>query len=148
MEFTTERFADIRHEIQPLLGAHWDEIACKTICGPLDVNEDVYRLLEQSGALHITTAREQGRLVGYAAYIVGANAHYKTRIMAEADVFYMHPSQRRGTAGIRLLKAAEAALHARGAHIIVNKVKVSHDVGPIFARMGYHHVENVWMKAV
>lgn len=174
--FQTERFHDIWPEIQPLLRRHWDEIARKDICGPLDINEDIYRRLELAGALLLVTARlrerggdgeggaaravassgdagwgappSAGRLVGYAAYFLSPHPHYQRLLVAEADVFFLEPEQRRGATGLRLLRAAERAALAAGAHTLVQKVKTDHDCGAIFRRMGYSHAENIWIKAV
>lgn len=148
LTFQTERFPDIWDEVQPLLQQHWDEVGVKDITGPPDANEELYRRMDAEGILHITTARHKGRLAGYAAYLVYAAHHYRSRMLADADVFFLAPGFRRGMAGVRLLKAAEAALLERGVTTIVQKVKVSHDCGALFKRMGYRHTENIWMKAV
>lgn len=150
--FRTERFDDVWHDARPLLRRHWEELACKDICGPLDMDTEVYRRLEQAGALHVTTARlresgvGQAGLVGYAVYVLAQNMHYRGLLAAEPDVFFLLPEHRRGMTGVRLLRAAEAALARRGAGIVMQKVKISRDCGVIFKRMGYTHVENLWMK--
>ena len=76
MNFATERlFPDLFGEMVPLLERHWDEVALKDAFGPVDVNEDAYRQIEEAGCLHVTTARESGRLVGYAVYFIVPNLH-------------------------------------------------------------------------
>lgn len=52
-------------------------------------------------------SRGSGILAGYAAYFLTPNLHYRSRLVAEADVFYLAPEYRRGLAGLRLLQAAE-----------------------------------------
>lgn len=146
--FQTERFADVWEEIQPLLLRHWDEVAVKEAFGSLEVDETRYRLMDDAGFLHITTARDSGRLVGYAAYFIYGNLHYKSRVIADADVFFLMPERRNGLLGLRLLRAAEAAVKARGAQVIVQKVKVAHDCGALFRRMGYQLTEHLYMKVV
>lgn len=148
LTYQTEKFVDIWEEVQPLLARHWDEVAAKGMCGELNINEDVYRQAEERGMLHITTARTDGKLVGYAAYFIVPNIHYSHLRMADPDVFFLAPEHRKGRAGIRLLQKAEDELKNIGVTTIVQKVKVSHDCGAIFLRMGYVHVENVWMKKV
>lgn len=148
MEFQTESFNNVWGEIQPLLVRHWDEVACKEICGDLNVNDELYRRIEEVGALHITTARDKGKLVGYAAYFIMPNMHYSHLLTADPDVFFLAPEHRKGLAGLRLLQAAERALIELGVTTIVQKVKTEHDCGALFKRMGYRHMENVWIKAV
>ena len=146
--FQTESFSQAWPDAGPLLMRHWDEVAAKEITGPLDVDEKLYRQMDSAGLLHITTARAGHELVGYAAYLIYRNHHYRQKLIADADVFFLAPEYRCGLCGLRLLKSAEAALIERGVTTIVQKVKVAHDCGALFRRMGYAHVENVWMRAV
>ena len=149
MNFATERlFPDLFGEMVPLLERHWDEVALKDAFGPVDVNEDAYRQIEEAGCLHVTTARESGRLVGYAVYFIVPNLHYRTRLVAEADVFFLLPEYRQGLAGLRLMQAADRALVERGVDIIISKVKTAHDCGRLFERMGYRLAEKNYMRIV
>lgn len=93
-------------------------------------------------------SRGRGILAGYAAYFLTPNLHYRSRLVAEADVFYLAPEYRRGLAGLRLLQAAERECIRAGAHIIQNKVKIAHDCGRLFERMGYRAAEKLYVKAV
>lgn len=76
------------------------------------------------------------------------NLHYRTRLVAEADVFFLLPEYRRGLAGLRLMQAADRALVARGVDVIVSKVKAAHDCGRLFERMGYRLTEKNYMRIV
>lgn len=148
LTFQTESlFPDLFFEMKPLLERHWDEIALKDAFGPVDIDENAYRALYECGMLHVTTARDEGRLVGYAVYFVMHNFHYKTRRVAESDVFFLLPEYRKGLAGFRLLREADRALSGM-VDIIVNKMKAAHDCGRLFERMGYHLAEKNYMKVV
>lgn len=92
-------------------------------------------------------AERHGELIGYAAYILAPNLHYRSRAVAEADVFYLAPEYRKGLAGLRLLQAAERECVKAGARVIQNKVKVAHDCGRIFERLGYTLAEKLYVKA-
>ena len=149
LEFRRERlFPDTFGEMRELLERHWDEVALKDVSGPLDIDENMYRLLEANGNLVLVTAREDGVPAGYAAYLLGPNPHYRSLAVAEADVFYLAPEYRRGLAGLRLLRAAERECVRAGARIIQNKVKLAHDCGRLFERMGYTAAEKLYVKAV
>lgn len=146
--FARERlFPDLLGEMRTLLERHWNEVAVKEISGPLDINEDAYRALDAGGHLILVTAREEGKLTGYAAYILAPNLHYRSRAVAEADVFYLAPEYRKGLAGLRLLQAAERECVKAGARVIQNKVKVAHDCGRLFERLGYTLAEKLYVKA-
>ena len=133
LEFRRERlFPDTFGEMRELLERHWDEVALKDVSGPLDIDENMYRLLEANGNLVLVTAREDGVPAGYAAYLLGPNPHYRSLAVAE----------------LRLLRAAERECVRAGARIIQNKVKLAHDCGRLFERMGYTAAEKLYVKAV
>jgi hypothetical protein len=136
-------------EITPLLQRHWNEIALRDVFGPVDIDKDAYGRAEASNMLRVYTARrEDGSLAGYAVYFVMPNFHYHSKLVAEADVFFLVPEERRGLTGLRLLRFADRELRGEGVNVIVQKVKVAHDCGVLFKSMGYTHAENVWMKVV
>lgn len=150
MRYAREKlFPILLDEMRPLLERHWREVALCDAFGPVDIDLDAYRRAEDADMLRIYTARDQdGKLVGYAAYFVMPNFHYQSKLVAEADVFFLLPEERRGLAGLRLLRFADAELCKGGVNIIAQKVKTAHDCGSLFKRMGYVHAENVWMKVV
>lgn len=150
MRYAREKlFPILLDEMRPLLERHWREVALCDAFGPVDIDLDAYRRAEDADMLRIYTARDQdGKLVGYAAYFVMPNFHYQSKLVAEADVFFLLPEERRGLAGLRLLRFADAELRKGGVNIIAQKVKTAHDCGSLFKRMGYVHAENVWMKVV
>lgn len=142
-------FPSLWKEIRPLLQRHWSEVALCDVYGPVDIDENAYRSAEAANMLRVYTARrEDGILTGYAVYFVMPNFHYRTKLVAEADVFFLVPEERRGLAGLRLLRFADQELRKEGVNVIVQKVKVAHDCGALFKRLGYSHAENVWMKVV
>ncbi len=148
LDYRHETFSAAIDEARPLLVEHWREIAIDQETVPLEPDWHKYRVLEQAGLLDVTTARDCGRLVGYACYIVGANLHYKSLLVAEADIFFLKKEHRHGWAGFRLLQAAERNLAAAGIHRIVSRFKTSHDLGPVFRRLGYRPIEHVYVKTV
>ena len=146
--FAVETLAATRAEAEPLLMRHWDEVALNKETVPLDPDWEMYSRLEAGGIVHVTTARRDGKLVGYAAFLLTNNLHYRTLRVAEGDIFWLAPECRRGRAGIDLMRAAEAQLRDRGVHRIVNKVKLHIDVGPVFEYLGYKPIERIYAKMV
>lgn len=146
--FQFETFADIRAEVEPLLKRHWEEIALNKDSVPLDPDWEKYERINAAGLMHITTARRGGALVGYSAYFVSGNLHYRSLTVAESDIFWLAPEERNGMTGIRLLQAAEEHLKARGVNKIVSKVKLHMDVGHVFTLLGYEPIERVYAKMV
>jgi len=148
MQYQTETFDAVITEIQPLLQKHWEDVALNQDKVKLNPNWRAYQFLEREGALHITTARNKGRLVGYVIYLLSNWLHYKEEVLADGDIFWLDPDYRKGMTGVRLLKEAEQSLIARGVTAISNKVKLHKDVGRVFERLGYTPIERVYMKRV
>lgn len=133
-------------EAQPLLVAHWREIASYADI-PLSPAKARYAAAAAAGVLLILTARTACELVGYAVYELSRPAHYDTSLQAKQDVIYVHPDHRRGTLGMRLLIRSEEILRKRGVQVVHQHQKNAHPVlGELLARRGYEPLETLWSK--
>jgi|TARA_R110000803_G_scaffold14164_1_gene39466 GNAT superfamily N-acetyltransferase len=148
MEFSEETLSQCLDEARPLLVDHWENIALNKDTIPLNPLWNIYEKLEETGNLKIITARQDEKLVGYAAYVISPSLHYSSEIIADADVFWLDPNHRKGMAGMRLFKHAEKVLKSYGVTRILNKVKIHFDVGKVFERMGYDPIERVYSKSL
>jgi GNAT superfamily N-acetyltransferase len=148
MEFSEETLSQCLDEARPLLVDHWENIALNKDTIPLNPLWNIYEKLEETGNLKIITARQDEKLVGYAAYVISPSLHYSSQIIADADVFWLDPNYRKGMAGMRLFKHAEKVLKSYGVTRILNKVKIHFDVGKVFERMGYDPIERVYSKSL
>jgi GNAT superfamily N-acetyltransferase len=148
MEFSEETLSQCLDEARPLLVDHWENIALNKDTIPLNPLWNIYEKLEETGNLKIITARQDEKLVGYAAYVISPSLHYSSEIIADADVFWLDPNHRKGMAGMRLFKHAEKVLRSYGVTRILNKVKIHFDVGKVFERMGYDPIERVYSKSL
>ena len=148
MEFSEETLCQCLDEAKPLLVDHWENIALNKDTIALDPLWDTYKKLEETGNLKIITARQEEKLVGYAAYVISPSLHYSDQIIADADVFWLDPDYRKGMAGMRLFKQAEKVLKSYGVTRVLNKVKIHFDVGKVFERMGYDPIERVYSKSL
>lgn len=147
--FQTESFDAFWPEAVPLLQRHREESASKVITEKLTVDTALYQKMDASGILHITTARDDKKLVGYAVYILSpTNQHYKGMATAESDAFFLLPEYRRGWDGLRMLQHAESMLVSRGVVLISQRFPVSHDYGALFRRMGYRLEEHLYMRRI
>lgn len=140
-EILTESILD---EAKPLLSKHWEEISFyKDI--PLDPDYDQYLLMQKVGMLRCFSAREgDGKLVGYAVFIVQKNAHYKNCLYAKEDILYID-SDRRGT-GLFFVRYCDEELKKLGVQIVSHHIKLSHDWSSAAERIGYDKQEMVVTK--
>lgn len=128
----------------PLLKRHWAEVGHYPDI-PLEVDAGVYLGAEANGQLRIFTARDGGRLVGYAAYFVRPNPHYASSVQAVEDVIFVAP-ECRGSTGARLIRFADDALRAEGVQAVYHHVKLAHNWGPLLERMGYEPIDVIYGK--
>lgn len=150
MEFGTARFGDIYDEAQPLLIAHWHEIAFYPDV-PLEPRRDVYERMDEAGALRIFIARDHGRLVGYVAYIVTPHMHYASMKVAAQDVLFLLPEYRGpGKAGPAvgggLIIFSERLLKEEGVQNVTQHVKRALDFSPLLRALGYEEMETTYSK--
>lgn len=154
IDFAVERLSQVLSESEPLLRAHWEEIADHKDKIPLAPDYDQYRQLEAVGRLLICTARDGGKLIGYSVYFVRRGLHYSENIVATNDIFYIAPEYRirvatgRVLIAVALLEYAEDKLKARGVSVISMHIKVRKDWSSLAERQGYRRVEYIHQKYV
>ena len=126
LKLAIETLADVRDECDDLIAAHWREIAVWQDI-PLDPDWSAYENLERIGMLSIYTVRtEEGKLVGYAVFIMRKHIHYKGHSWAANDIVFVHPDYRDGRIGRNLVRFWEQDLKARGIHVVHVNVKIGH----------------------
>lgn len=146
VSFQKERFEPVWRDAQALFRDHWNEIAEMKDVNRLDPDVDEYKKLERVGYLHVMTARDDGRLVGYYACFVKRNLHYRSVVVGSDDLYFVHPAYRGTGVGVRLFLAAEQMQRDANAVLAVLKDKVAHSHEALFAKLGYEKMENVYWK--
>jgi GNAT superfamily N-acetyltransferase len=144
--FCQEDYFDCIDEISLLLESHWEEVGTDKDKIPMDVDYEQYAQAALQGILHVMVARSHGSLVGYHSTFVRPHIRYKSTLMGFVDVYFLHKDFRRGSTGIRLLKAAETSLKARGVKKIQSGTKLSLDRGKVFEHLGYKAAETTYTK--
>lgn len=146
--YAVERWRHLRAEMLPMLVRHWREIALNHADVPLDIDEARYAQLDESGHLHILTARREGVLIGYHVAIVSVHLHYASTLHGITDVYYIAPEARHGVTGMRLFQAVEREMKALGVRKLFTATKLHLDQGPLFERLGYKPVERLYAKLI
>lgn len=132
-------------EAAPLLELHKAELAHYPDI-QLEVDVKAYAALQAAGQLRCYTARDCGRLVGYALFFVRPNHHYRGSLQAWQDVLYLHQDYRRGRVGITLIRVAETRLRAEGVQVVYHHAKRTNKTGELLGCMGYELVDEIWAK--
>jgi GNAT superfamily N-acetyltransferase len=148
--FALETLEQVRASgIEQLLERHWQEVAFyKDV--PLEPDWELYQVTESIGRLRIFTARIAGEFVGYAAFLLNRNAHYKSSWQAAQDVIFVVPEHRNGRLGAHLVLFAERHLRLETPPVQVvyqhSKASSELDIGPLLKRLGYELVDTIWAK--
>ncbi len=138
--FSTEGWDDIKHEILPLWCAHWWEVSDPDDRErmPLDPSWAKYQALSDLGMLHITVARDCGKIVGYYFSVVEFGMHYQTIMFGHCDIYWIDPAVRGHLwLGVRLFREVESVMRERGVQKMTNRRKLWLDTGSIFRRCGW-----------
>lgn len=136
------------HAIAPLLQKHWDEIALDKDAIKLDPDWARYADMAAKGSLVTITVRDEGELVGYAAFFLAPHLHYRTSLTAVSDIFFLRKDYRVGRTGIKLFQVAERELKALGVQKLCIMHKLHLDVGAIFERLGFRAIERTYSKLI
>lgn len=148
MIFAEEKLKDCLEEIKPLLHEHWLEVANDKEVIKLNPAYDIYLSLEESGILHVVTARNNGELVGYFISMVIPDLHYSDHIFANNDILFLKKEFRNGAFAYKMFSFAEEKLIALGASAIHIRMKTSFPFDALCEKLGYKFVEKVYRKVV
>lgn len=146
--FQQELLCEVVQEVQPLLDLHYRELCLHRDVIELDPQWREYAILEQMGRFVVFTARDDGRLIGYNAFFLNKHMHYGGFTVAQNDVLFLHPEQRRGTTALKFLDDTEARCKALGAQKITYHIKLALDWRPILHRRGYADEEVMCAKLI
>jgi len=147
MELQEERVSlELMDEVWPLLEEHAKELNIYKC--PLEPNVPMYLKAGNSGALAVYIMRDNGKLIGYAAYWICRHPHYNIQV-ASQDVIYLDMAYRKGRSGIKLIKFSEKKLKEDyKVDVIVQQSKVNKSLDKLFEYMEYDHIESVYAKVV
>lgn len=142
------KIGEVRSRIEPLLRAHFEEIAINRNTAPLNPFWDYYYVSERMNRLVVVAAESGYDLVGYSVYFLAPMLHNMPHLMAQNDIIYIHPEYRRGSLAMRLMQMGETEAKRLGANFVSMHVKVGHDFSGLLLRAGYAEAETVFTKVL
>ena len=145
MEFLVENWLDIKAEMIPLVADHWPE--CNSDPRePFDLDELKYDTLAGEGMMHITTARLEGKLIGYVASMLMTNINSKSVFGSFEMGWYVTPEHRKGGLGIKIKKIAEENLKAAGVQVMYSAIPAKMDLSVVMEKLGWSVAEVHYKK--
>ena len=143
-----EKFEDIIEELKPLLEAHWKEIANYQSEIKLDPDYVKYQTMSDQDMLHMVTARQDGKIVGYHINFIIPHMHYKQHLFAFNDILYLCPSLRKSSVALRMFKYTEKNLKKLGVSVITVHMKVEFPFDRLCEYLGYSYTERLYTKYI
>lgn len=131
--------------ISALTVGHWQETEAGFSDRAPDPDRIMYDAIAAAGGLVSYAAFDGEQLIGYASAFVCRHPHYPM-VIAQHDTLYLHPEHRKGTAGVRLMKALEEEAKERGAERMLWHAKGGSTFEHILQGRGCHTEESVYCK--
>ena len=144
MQYQEEKFSKLYSELIPLLKEHRREVDLFGL--ELDVDGETYIQWEVAGISRLYTVRDEGKLVGYALYVLFTHNHHKTSLHATHDVLYLS-KEKRGH-GLTFLRYCEEKLKEEGVNILHQCVPECNDWGKVLEFKGYKKLETIYVKEI
>lgn len=145
--FQREPIGAVWTELLPLARAHWREVRCDHHDADANLDHDKLVGADEAGVFALITARQDGELIGYAAFWIAHHPQNAGSLEASADALYLRPDRRQGRNGIELIKFADEALRAMGVRAVHHSVRHnSRDFGPVLERLGYQSTETIYAR--
>ena len=138
-DFTRPNMTDIN----TLSRDNWGEVSGGNN-GELDVNWDQYLTLENAGIAYLFVARNEGKMVGYAIFVVLESIHNKGIFQATCTVMYIMPEHRKKGTGARFIMFCQKFLTEANVDVIIMSVKPTCDYSDSLLRMGYSKSETLY----
>ena len=143
-EETLEQIHD--NEFESILKLHSKEL--NDLKFSLNPDWELYQQLADNNILHIVTARDDEKLVGYYVSIIYTHPHHKGVLTAENDLHYILPEYRKGWLGYKFLKQVVQFLKKRNVKMIFHSMKTSQAYLPLTERLGFKLIEYKLMMEV
>ncbi len=138
--------AEFRQESPAILQDHYEELTRNKDVAKLAPAWNEYEANEKKGRLFALSCWDEGIMVGYSVFIMGAHLHYRDMDAAFNDVLYLSRDYRGGMTGIRLIRECESYLRGVGIKKIFWHIKKGTILEGILPRLGYEHEETVVAK--
>ncbi len=145
VNFARETVGDCIDEAYPLLRRHFEELGVFKD-RPLEPEISTYLAACQLGRFKAFTAREEGKLVGYAGFWVKPHPQQTSVMTALQDVLYMAPEWRGRGDGKRFVNWCDTCLNAEGIRAVFHEVRPENNFSPLLTSLGYEKFSEYYVR--
>lgn len=146
--YAVEKVKNCLEEMKPLLQEHYEQVAMYKDKIPLEPDYDKYLDLCDSGILHIVTARDEDKLIGYYISMMVPHIHYSSHKFAVNDILYIDEEYRKTLVGLEMFKFAEKCLKEEGVSVMTIHMKTSLPFDSLCEGLGYDYAERNYTKYI
>lgn len=148
VDYQVEDVRLLKEELEPMILAHYKEIALYQESIKLAPDWARYFQLEEMGILKILTARQEGTLIGYYIQLINPNLHYSLDNFAVCDIVYLGKEYRGGKHSVELFKQAEKVAKDNGASVMTMHFKTYLPFDNLMVNLGWDYSERLYTKLI
>lgn len=148
IEYNEEKFEEVIEELKPLLNDHYEEIAIYQDKIDLNPNYEMYKALEDLGNLHVLTARDEGRLVGYCVTFIQSHPHYIDHLFAANDILYIMPDYRHTELAPNMLNVLEEIMKEKEVSVMTFHMKTYKPFETLMDFLAFDKTEHLYTKYI
>ncbi len=145
MNFGVESLRDCWNEVVSIASEHWMETEEYRHGQVFNPDHARYVAFEDVGFLKLFTARDKGRLAGYAIMYLSPSMHTQ-QMIANEDTWFLKKEYRGGRNAYRFYQYVEGVLRDAGVVEIMMTAKLTNQAGRLMEKLGYDHVSNGYSK--
>lgn len=142
-----ERLSEAWDELVPLFDDHTRETS-RWREASANPDRDLYAMADNMGMYRMWIARIDGEPVGYCGMWLRWHPHHKDVLQASCDVLYVHPTRRKSTIALRLIRRAEDDCVRDEVCEIHFSVRPEADYSAMLRRRDYEIRETTWGKVL
>lgn len=139
------KMLDYVEQAAAMANAHWLETESGFSATGPRLALDIYRALEDAGAIIAFGAFDGETLVGYCVSILSPHLHYGFTY-AHHDLLYLQPAYRRGALALRLIRSVHDEARKAGAQCATWHAKCGTPMARILDRMIGKPDEHIYIK--
>lgn len=147
IEYSVEKPDKLKVELQPLAEKHFSE-DYRQEASDLSINWDIYETLDSVGSVHIITARDSGKLVGYISAITQEHQHTEGVVSGSMDALFVHPDYRSNGVASELFSKMETLLTDKGVSWFSATFREEKTAESVTGKYGYKKVECTFGKTL
>ncbi|OFV31922.1 hypothetical protein HMPREF3136_08975 [Neisseria sp. HMSC15C08] len=147
IEIVPVKISEHFDETRRLSAMHWQETESDFSDRPPELDIKTYQILEEQGGIIAFAAIVDGEIVGYVSGFLSRHPHYD-QLIAQHDLLFIHPSHRKGRAGLKLMREFEATAKAAGAKKVLYHAKPNSNFAKLLERLQFQQEEIIFQKGL